>query len=1607
MENVFADLPASEQKNIFSDLPQKEESGLWATAKNAGGSILGAAEAIGTNIINIPTAAVAGLQGIGATIGNLAGGGNFEGSMAQGAKAIEDYQATHGYVPETEWGKKYTGIVETPIQKVISEPSTQLGQIYTDITGSPAVGAVVKTIYEMAGMGILFGSPKMIAGLRAKGVPPELIKAGFEKAKMDNFKPTSEDVAVGKERIAGWKKTDEILARTPQRGRFVFEDLPTERPVEPTSKIYADTMGGKEAGMQGIIETLQKQGMPTERVNEIINRIYPDQGLDIVEGGKKVEAKVPTPEEIQASRTNQTLPEGQKAWDVTLPTAEETKGYGGVQNKPIETMTVPEITEKINFYNNLEKGEMSEANRVFISRTIGKLQDAYFNKTGKSITPESLPQSNILYKEYKGASPLETPPAEIAKGAQVNVMGGGPTFEASKGTTARTPSGKENPLPPNYSEKQPSTMPQVEQKGVEQGKGIGVSEGVTQEFIDAYRKKHPTNQLTQSVDPNFIIDHYSEEIGTLRNKASRIPKKTPEQIAEWNDLSKQIADLEALRIKTGGVRESVATPGETSGGIKTITEKDYHDAKRHQQGYEQYEQSRKQGIIVSQRSPLSPEEIKIIEAGDKIFEKATTRAVMEADGIFLTKKERKGKKATEVGKTLDELREEYPIFKNKTEAEMQAIVDGYRDKAQTVRDKMFSDLQKTKAGKATTLYSNPLPQALSGLQNVASSILRPILKLAEGETVKHGVIRKLQDAQRRILEYERTNQITPGKSTYKLEERTKSMIANALSEVDNIQKLWVNSVVGRSGKFDTGLKEVSDYVYAKFSQQRNATVEARRAKLIAEGKEVAGEYGSGMTNVEAQAILDKAKADGKTAKYEELAKPIWELGKSMRELMEKEGLIDAETAKAWEADGGPFYVTLQGGVEKPNVMPGSSGLRQGAGIKNYVGRKSMADDPITNMFRQYKNIVVRSMENNVKKSFGEIAANDPNITMNEWRSKMKYDSDTGMVRPVSEPPWMSTDPAIRENTVSFLKDGKQMYMTFKDDPLLARALNDVGVGQIGPILKASRAAIKLIGMTKTSLSPEFLITNAGCRDLLDAVHSIGVEMNLKTARKTLKTIPNGIASSYRAAKSRLDLSDPMSMDTSAKIFKENGGPTGYYSLRDFEGELKTMEQIASRAGEGAKPMALRSWDKVTDFVQDISESTENGVRLALFHELRMQGVPINEAISAAKNVTVNFNKMGEWGRHMKALYMFSNPAVQGAKRMIDLASTKRGAVVGAGIFGTGLALMELNRYNAGIDENGINNFDKLSQSEKTRNLILWPPGAKEPLKFPLGFYHRPYFGLASSIDSAINDPMKTTGGAALDVVNNMIDAFNPLGGGSVTSVVPTLIKPALEVATNYSWSGAPIHPELMPGETKARSEKYFQSATEASKGVASFLNAKTGGDKFESGDISISPNTIDYVSNFFLGDPAVTMARLTDMAAKYYKGESIETPKIPIVRRFAGASTDYALPKWFNEAAAVNKPQYAREKEIFDQADIAEDNRAYTPKAEMGKLATRFSREYGELNKLYKEVKDTDISKMEGITRDRKAEVMTDLKKQMQDLLGAYVKTHIELKKQPMQKEMQ
>lgn len=904
-----------------------------------------------------------------------------------------------------------------------------------------------------------------------------------------------------------------------------------------------------------------------------------------------------------------------------------------------------------------------------------------------------------------------------------------------------------------------------------------------------------------------------------------------------------------------------------------------------------------------------------------------------------------------------------------------------------------------------TLYSNPFGAAVKW---VGEKLYEPAIRIGDmlfnpnrtlekvdtPETRGHEFQRKAIDRSIAIKDFEQGKNVSPQESPYLLNERTRSMVGAALEEVEKMKAAWTAEAVKATKPFGESLSNISDYIYAKFALQRNKTVEARRAELIANG-ENPGDYGSGMSDAEANAIIQNVAASGKTALYDKVAAPIWDMGRKMRELLLKEGMIDAETAAAWESDGGPFYVTLQGGINKTSPMYSQgTAARAGTGIKSYVGRMSKADDPVVNMFRQYKNIIQRVHENRVRQSVLDLVEKnpDPSIAVNEWQSRMKYDPETGQVTPVTEPPWMSTNQAIRENTVPVMKDGKHYYMTFADNPLLARALKGTP-DQMGKAMQYLASGVRVLSALKTKYAPDFLVTNP-IRDYLDSLHAVTVEDSMSLAKDTGRDVFKGMGATWRQARGKFDPANEW--DVYAQEFRQNGGRTGYYALRDFETEAAHINSLAARHQGGAKGDLLKAWDRATQFMEDFGSMTENGIRQSLYTNMRKRGFSVEESIHAAKNVTINFDKQGEWGPRMKALYMFVNPSIQGSKRFVELMThpSKKGAAIAASAFSAALALNEINRWIAGEDENGINKWDRVSITDKTRNLIVMRPGSDQPLvKIPLGFYQRLFFGAAASIDEAVRNPMKSAGGGAADLVEATIDAFNPLGGGNIkTAFIPSAVRPIAEAAINETWAGTPIHPELMPNEYKAKSEKYFESATELGKGTANWLNRITGGDEVESGKISVSPNTIDYLANFYLGDPAVSLGRLVDTAAKYYQGKEVTSQKIPMVRRFTGANTEYAYTKWKQEAAKEAGTQYARDKLYLEKQGEDPSEYELSPIGELGRETPSFNKEYAELKKL---MKDLYSDQTKDWTRAEKLTVQKQLKDEMEAMLKSYVGAYL------------
>ena len=96
-------------------------------------------------------------------------------------------------------------------------------------------------------------------------------------------------------------------------------------------------------------------------------------------------------------------------------------------------------------------------------------------------------------------------------------------------------------------------------------------------------------------------------------------------------------------------------------------------------------------------------------------------------------------------------------------------------------------------------------------------------------------------------------------------------------------------------------------------------------------------------------------------------------------------------------------------------------------------------------------------------------------------------------------------------------------------------------------------------------------------------------------------------------------------------------------LRQMErrGETWAGDPLAKLAYYGANAQQL---------AQLISEVPEVGIRLAVYSALRKHGWGASDAALYAREITVDFNRKGEWTPVLNVLYMFSNAGIQSAAR---------------------------------------------------------------------------------------------------------------------------------------------------------------------------------------------------------------------------------------------------------------------------------------------------------------------------------------------------------------------
>lgn len=691
---------------------------------------------------------------------------------------------------------------------------------------------------------------------------------------------------------------------------------------------------------------------------------------------------------------------------------------------------------------------------------------------------------------------------------------------------------------------------------------------------------------------------------------------------------------------------------------------------------------------------------------------------------------------------------------------------------------------------------------------------------------------------------------------------------------------------------DLDMDTFGDYLYARHAAERN--------EYIQKHVDPENDMGSGMTNEEASDILDEIAASGKQDQYAAAADRVYALQGETLDRLRNSGLIDEETYDEWKYRY-ENYVPLRGfeanEEENPDRMRAGRGFDvRGKESMQALGRKSKSDNPVLYSVMAANQSIVRSEKNRVAKTLYKMVKKHPDPT--KWKIyKGKYmrriNPKTGFVeKKFVAPAW------VREDSIFGVKIGGQVHWIELKDPSLARAMRGVGHDiQSTALARVFQTTMRTYASLLTSYNPEFMFSNA-FRDLETALINVGDVENLPKGTRT-KIVKDALTlKSVRGAWQAMR-GNPEGSEY-AEAFEEFRLAGGKISFMEFNDIDRIRKRITSSLNEGKLRRALRS---AAEFVEDANSAVENAARLSVYKALRDGGVSKDRAAFVARELTVNFNRKGEWGPTINSLYLFFNASTQGIVRMAQAASRSkavRAALVS--ILISGALLDALNYMMAGDDDDGENLYDKIPQWVKDRNIIIMNPWGKDYIMIPMAYgYNTPF--IAGQEMMAMLRGKSSPLQAASRITAATIDAFNPLGATASfwQLVSPTFLDPGVQLLENKTWYGGPIKP-MKFDKRVPDSETYYSTAPWWAIDVAKFFNEATGGSVGRSGYIDVSPETIQHFTDFMTGGVGKFIQNFANTGERIAHGEEFVPEKAPFLRRMYGKTTSVSRLREFYEA---------------------------------------------------------------------------------------------------------
>lgn len=894
-------------------------------------------------------------------------------------------------------------------------------------------------------------------------------------------------------------------------------------------------------------------------------------------------------------------------------------------------------------------------------------------------------------------------------------------------------------------------------------------------------------------------------------------------------------------------------------------------------------------------------------------------------------------------------------------------------------------LVKKKAGdkdwaKATEGVEIP-DDAEKQLKGVAFARKQPIVRAPgmKDESRFMAVRRTLQDQFIQVRELQdmltaRGGVVGEAQDVYRAEERMHGRSQELLTDFANNQ---IQPLMDKIAKSKINLDEVSLYAYAKHAKERNAYIKSINPKI--------GDAGSGMSDVEADNIIQLAQLSGDQALFDGFHQDLMGITATTRRVLLDEGLISQEEYDGWD---GLYdnYVPLRGfenvtpeGNPRPGVSRGFS--TTGKESIKALGRTSKAGDILENIIRDYERAVIRSEKNAVAKTFLDLALNNPDPDLWEIQPvkvNRSFNKASGMVL-------MSKSPDTGEDTIAVKVGGQQVRVKIKD-PLVLRAMKLAAkdeTSQLERILATTLGTYtNLMRNTLTRYNPIFGAINA-VRDVQMGAVSVFDELGAEGLKLYTKYYTPSLAASFRKERGKANVANPM--DKWLMEMRFAGGTTGGFQMREVSDITDSMRTMMLAAG--AAPNT--KWEKVRGsrgyqgaaaamkWLEIIGSTSEDAARVAAYRAAREMGKTPAEAASISKNLTTNFNRKGEWGTTLNSLYLFFNAAVQGSTRVLEALGNPRVQKLMAGITAASMAIALANA-GMGDDDDGQAYWDKIPAFEKERNFIFMLPAGIEmegasqvgtrgryiKIPMPYGLNVFPVLGnQLADLARYTKDRNQGVGPikAGANMVSSVFGSFNPFGGGlDITkpvevgmAIAPTAADLAIQLMTGSNAFGRPVGPEKSPFDDKPDSETFSaRQAGGASQYAARWLNSVTGGNEGRAGMIDVMPGTLDNVVRNTTGGLGVFLAdTFFNLPVKMLSPVETTNRDIPLWRNFFGQIdevTDIGL--FYDRRAEATKEMKQAQAEMKLGVEVD-----YSPESvfmqTMGKAAEGYTKAMSALRK--------------------------------------------------------